>query len=144
MQTVLKLNTRPIEVQRQGQTLRLPFTLNTIRAWLSPFPPSEAAWENAIMQIEDGIATLPPRFAQETLLLEGADALSALPHTPSQAGHIISTETLETAFAILAGYRPARDLPPLPHTADFAALVLLMREWAHHLGFAEILLSQTD
>ncbi|MBH5329607.1 hypothetical protein H9Q10_08000 [Eikenella sp. S3360] len=140
MQTVLNLNTRPIKLQRQGQTIKLPLTLAGIADWLTPFPPSETAWETAIMRIEDAIAPLPKRFAQETLRLEGAAALATLPHLANENGRSISIHTLETAFAILAGYHPARDLPLLPHSADFAALVLLMREWAHHLGFAEILI----
>ncbi|OAM29202.1 MULTISPECIES: hypothetical protein [Eikenella] len=141
MQNILNINTRPIELQRQGQTIRLPFALADIAARLTPFPPSEAAWENAIMQIEDAIAPLPKRLAGETLRLQGAHALAALPHS---TGGTLSTDTLETAFAILAGYCHARDLPPLPHSADFAAQVLLMREWAHHLGFAEILIGQAS
>ena len=138
MKTVLNVNTPLIEVRRQDETANLPFALSDIGRLLAPFPPHETAWEGSIMLIEDGIAPLAGRFDSGEVCLEGTSDLTVLPHTEAAAGSIISADTLETAFAVLAGYRLSRDLPPLPHTTGFAALVLLLREWTHHLHCTQI------
>ena len=129
-----------IGIRRNGVATALPYALADIAAMLAPFPPTDAAWENAVMTVEDGIAPLAPNSGGETLAAYGADVLQLLPHETRPDGIFIAADTLETAFAVLAGYRQRYVLPPLPHTAEAAAQVLLLREVVHHLTFDGVLL----
>lgn len=114
------------------QAVEIPLSIAKLQAQFTPYPPSEMTWEAAIMQVEDAIS--PYRDALKdyrTVELYHAEPLQTL----ADKNHQISTEIFEMAFAVLAGYRPTRDLPDLAHNETSAAFVLVMREWTHHLGF---------
>lgn len=94
------------------------------------------------MTVEDAISPLRDELIEfNEMKVVGADELKVLAFSGDEQGEFILAETLEKAFAVLAGYRSIRDLPDLPQTADFYAKVLLIREWVHHLGFGKIYLT---
>ncbi|WP_109078359.1 hypothetical protein [Aggregatibacter kilianii] len=114
------------------QEVEIPLSIAKLQAQFTPYPPSEMAWETAIMQVEDAIS--PYRDALNAYSLVELHNATPLQVVANEQGQI-SSEMFECAFAVLAGYRPSRDLPALPHNAQTAAFVLIMREWMHHLGF---------
>lgn len=137
----LYFNEHDIVLNIGGQSHRLPLTLNDICQTLSPFPPSESQWEQAIMLIEDSIAPWRDDLANDRQTrLVGANELTHLPHQQHDNDKVITADTLEHAFAVLAGWRLARELPDLPHTVELATKILLMREWVHHLAIDELVL----
>lgn len=140
---MLSLNLQPnIQLIQDGESTLLLISLQAIEQQLGSFPPSELAWEHAIMYVEDGISPLRDALQHEQHILgQNAEELALLPYEVSARGREISTQTLETAFAVLAGYTPQFMLLNLPHTVAFAAKVLLMREWMHHLAFDSIILT---
>lgn len=84
------------------------------------------------MQVEDAISPYRDALKDYSVIeLYHAEPLQTL----ADKNHQISTEIFEMAFAVLAGYRPTRDLPELAHNAEVATFVLVMREWSHHLDF---------
>lgn len=114
------------------QAVEIPLSVAKLQAQFTPYPPSEMAWESAIMQVEDLISPYRDVLMNyHTIELYHAEPLQSLADKHNQ----ISTEIFEMAFAVLAGYRPTRDLPELAHNAKVATFVLVMREWMHHLGF---------
>ena len=95
----------------------------------------------AIQIIEDTLYPLRDwRQNGEPLAVQGAAVLLALPQQPHPSCAIITRDTLEHAFAVVAGYRPQNSLPPLPPTTEFCAVLLLLREWAHHLDDEQLIL----
>ncbi|MDO4226303.1 hypothetical protein [Neisseria sp.] len=108
---------------------------------LSPYPPNDAQWEMAIMQVEDAIMPFSDGLKNEKqTLVAHADMLAVLPHTQTGGGAVIGRDTLELAFVVSAGLRRSHELPDMPQTAQFAALLLLLREWVHHMGIDEVIL----
>lgn len=136
MNTRLDLDAAPITVRHAGRDHPLPFSLADLAHLLTPYPPNDAAWETAIMRVEDGISPLRDTLHDsDTLTVSGRLPLGDL---PKDAGGSIGSATLETAYAVLAGYRYKSELPPLPESAAYAAEILLLREWMHHLGYRRI------
>ena len=132
MNTKLYFESEKLVLQFGGQTIDIPLSVAKLQARFTPYPPSEMAWEEAIMQVEDLISPYRDVLKDDRVIeLYHAEPLQILADENRQ----ISTEIFETAFAVLAGYRPTRDLPELAHHAVSAAFVLVMREWMHHLGF---------
>ena len=138
---VLILNPDHISVRLQDNLWDIGLTLNVIAQTLHALPPTELAWETAIMRIEDAISPLKPRLPKDELLnVIGAEDLSLLAFEQDANGDYIRAEMLEKAFAVLAGYRSLRDLPAMPNDLAFYAKVLLLREWVHHLDFDRLYL----
>ena len=132
MNAKLYFESEKLVLQFGGQTIDIPLSVAKLQARFTPYPPSEMAWEEAIMQVEDVISPYRDVLKDYRVIeLYHAEPLQILADENRQ----ISTEIFETAFAVLAGYRPTRDLPKLAHHATSAAFVLVMREWMHHLGF---------
>ena len=117
---ILNLAARPITLTDADTSHPIALTLNQIQQQLTHYPPSDYAWETAIQTVED--------------------ALYPLRDQAHPRGAIITRDTLEHAFAVAAGYRPQSSLPPLPQTTDFCAVLLLLREWAHHLDYETLIL----
>lgn len=114
------------------QSAEIALSVADLQAQFTPYPPSEMVWEAAIMQVEDAISPYRDALADySTLALYHAVPLQAITDSNGQ----ISAADFERAFAVLAGYRPSRDFPELTHNAETAALILILREWVHHLGF---------
>ena len=106
-------------------------------------PPSPGEIENAIMQVEDEITRVREMMAgyamlvttdasvREIALIAGIQAGSAM-HLP--------VDGVEQVFSLLAGYslgRPA-SISGIPGDPAFAATLLILREFMHHLKFASI------
>ena len=133
---VLTINPDHISVRLQDNLWNIGLTLNVIAQALHVLPPTELAWETAIMRIEDAISPLKPRLPKDELLkVIGAEDLRLLAFEQDDNGGYIRAEILEKAFAVLAGYRSLRDLPAMPNDLAFYAKILLLREWVHHLDF---------
>lgn len=138
---VLTVNAEHISVRLQDNLWDIGLTLNVIAQTLHALPPTELAWETAIMRIEDAISPLKPRLPKDELLkVIGAQDLRSLAFEQDDNGDYILAEILEKAFAVLAGYRSLRDLPAMPNDLAFYAKVLLLREWVHHLDFDKLYL----
>ena len=130
----LNLTAQPITLITPDASHPIALTLDQIQQQLAPYPPSDYAWETAIQTIEDALYPLRNwRQNRQPIAIQGAALLLALPHQPHPRGAIITRDTLEHAFAVVAGYRPQHSLPPLPQTTEFCSVLLLLREWAHHL-----------
>lgn len=138
---VLTINADHISVTLQDNLWDIGLTLKVIAETLHALPPTELAWEMAIMRIEDAISPLKPRLPKDELLkVIGAQDLRSLAFEQDGNGGYIRAEILEKAFAVLAGYRSLRDLPAMPNDLAFYAKVLLLREWVHHLDFDKLYL----
>jgi len=138
---VLTVNADHISVRLQDNLCDIGLTLKVIAETLHVLPPTELAWETAIMRIEDAISPLKPRLPKDELLkVIGAEDLRLLTFEQDDNGDYIRAEMLEKAFAVLAGYRSLRDLPAMPNDLAFYAKVLLLREWVHHLDFDKVYL----
>ena len=138
---VLTVNPDHISVRLQDNLWDIGLTLNVIAQALHVLPPTELAWETAIMRIEEAISPLKPSLPKDELLkVIGAEDLRLLAFEQDDNGDYIRAEMLEKAFAVLAGYRSLRDLPAMPNDLAFYAKVLLLREWVHHLDFDKLYL----
>lgn len=132
MNATLYIETNKLVLQWGGRMAEIPLSIADLEAQFTPYPPSEITWESAIMQVEDAISPYRDALVDYHVLeLHNAASLRTLSDKIGQ----ISIELIECAFAVLAGYRPSRDLPKLSHNATIAAFVLLLREWRHHLDF---------
>ena len=138
---ILNLTARPITLTDADTSRPIALTLNQIQQQLTHYPPSDYAWETAIQTVEDALYPLRDwRQNTQPLAVQGAELLLTLPHQTHPHGATITRDTLEHAFAVAAGYRPQSSLPPLPQTTDFCAVLLLLREWAHHLDYETLIL----
>lgn len=110
--------------------------------------PGEAAIETAIAEVEDVIMPLRPALPVEAWLLSTDDAVAEV---AAQAGLSLAEgpvtldrETVEALFnrwAALALGRPtSQDALPVggPAAGRFAATLLVLREWLHHLPQASL------
>ena len=103
---VLTINADNISVTLQDNLCDIGLTLNVIAETLHALPPTELAWETAIMRIEDAISPLKPSLPKDELLkVIGAEDLRLLAFEQDDNGDYIRAEMLEKAFAVLAGYR---------------------------------------
>ena len=137
----LNLTAQPITLIIPDASHPIALTLAQIQQQLAHYPPSEYAWETAIQTIEDALYPLRDwRQNRQPIAVQGAELLLALPHQAHPHGVTITRDTLEHAFAVAAGYRPQNSLPPLPQTIAFCAILLLLREWAHHLDDETLIL----
>jgi len=116
----------------------------TAREFLSHTPPSAADMERAIMDVEDQVARasacLPPDstlFAISAPLREIALLAGAPDQNPTQLSRAALEQTFEQLAQASMGAPARRDLP---NTPEFAARLLILREWMHHLRFASITL----
>lgn len=107
MNAKLYFESEKLVLQFGGQTIDIPLSVANLQARFTPYPPSEMAWEEAIMQVEDLISPYRDVLKDDRVIeLYHAEPLQILADENRQ----ISTEIFETAFAVLAGYRPTRDL----------------------------------
>ena len=106
-------------------------------------PPAPGEIENAIMRVEDEITPVREMIAGYAMLVTmdasiREIALIAGIHT-GQAMQL-PVEDVEQAFSLLASYslgRPA-SISGIPDAPAFAATLLILREFMHHLKFASI------
>ena len=134
-----------------GQQLAyLPLGLQMLsQRYLSVTRLSPLAVEHAIAEVEDVVMPwhhkLPATaqlFSEDDVVLELARWAGMPGDTPSWR---LSTEAVETLFnrwsALVQGRPSSQD--PLPSTGRFAAALLVLREWLHHLGFDGITVTRS-
>lgn len=112
-------------------------------------PPSPLELENAIMTVEDEVTrALPLRVAGATLVTSDAAIREIALLSGVTAGERmqLSLDAMERCFDRLAQRSLGRPISSdnLPTSTSFAASLLILREFMHHLRFEAITVLQTD
>jgi exopolyphosphatase/pppGpp-phosphohydrolase len=106
-------------------------------------PPSPGEIENAIMRVEDEITRVREMIAGYSMLVTMDASIREIALiTGIQAGPAMQlpVDGVEQTFSLLAGYllgRPA-SIAGIPGDPAFAATLLILREFMHHLKFASV------
>lgn len=115
----------------------------TAAAFFRHTPPTAAEMENAIMAVEDEVIparTLVAGHADLWTSDAGIRQIAVLCGVPEQAEMVLSVEAVERLFDLLAALvqgRPSSSAG-IPNDNGFAATLLILREFMHHLHFAAI------
>ncbi len=136
--------------QHQYQTLTLALGAEkTAGLFFSHRPPTPGEMENAIMAVEDEILAVSARIARGSLLFTadpGICRIALLSGVPDQPEMLLTLDAMERTFnrltAVIQGRPPARE--GLPDDNVFAATLLILREFIHHLQFMSISAAQED
>lgn len=113
------------------------------RKYLQAPRPGEAAIEAAIADVEERVMPLRALLPAGSRCVSGDHRVAwiarelGLPAGPWVALTIDAVEDGFNRWASIALGRPA-SRERLPTTPEFAASLLMLREWLHHLGFAGI------
>lgn len=127
-----------------GEMLTLPLGFASIAAaFFRHDPPSEAEMENAIQAVEDVVMPLHRRIDPASALRSADPALreiallAGVAPAPDMA---LGVDAMERVFdrlaAVVTGSTAARQ--GIPAGREFAATLLILREFMHHLKFASI------
>lgn len=106
-------------------------------------PPMPGELENAIMVIEDEVTRLRQITAAASRLVTSDAAIREIALVaggPGQSELILTLDAVERTFELLAAFalgRPASSAG-IPANAAFAATLLILREFMHHLQFASV------
>ena len=106
-------------------------------------PPTEGEIEAAIMRVEDEVTRARTLVAGHTGLTTSDLAIRDIARVaglPLQAEMLLTVEAVERLFDLLAAWslgRPAV-VSGIPTDAAFAATLLILREFMHHLHFGSI------
>jgi exopolyphosphatase/pppGpp-phosphohydrolase len=115
----------------------------TARQFFKRSPPTPLEMENAIATVEDEVIRAVPMLAPGTALL-CADAvvreIALLAGVAPGESMAMSLDAMERVFERLAAVAEGRPVvrEGLPQGADFAAALLILREFMHHLRFAVV------
>ena len=116
---------------------------STARAFFRRSPPSPLEMENAIASVEDELervqAMLPPGatlWSTDPVVRDIALLAGVAPGAWMELPRVAMEQTFERLAAVAEG-RPVA-LEGLPETPEFAAALLILREFMHHLGFSAI------
>lgn len=119
----------------------------TAREYFRHEPPTPGEIENAIMQVEDEVTRareLIPRGAKLFSMDAGIRGIASLAGLSDQVEGVLSLDAMERVFdrlAALSQGQPA-SLAGLPANRSFAARLLILREFMHHLQFDSITLKR--
>jgi exopolyphosphatase/pppGpp-phosphohydrolase len=126
-----------------GKVLMLAIgSIKTAREFFFHIPPPPVEIENAIMHVEDEItrakemtAGYPSLFTRDKYIREIAVIAGH-----SDAVRRLSIEDVERVFSLLASSSLGRPLSiaGIPDNPRFAASILILREFMHHLGFTSV------
>jgi exopolyphosphatase/pppGpp-phosphohydrolase len=112
-------------------------------------PPTAIEMENAIQAVEDEVARVRPMIVRDSKLFT-ADAvirdIARLAGVADSTEHALSLDAMERTFDRLAAISlgtPASQ-EGIPSSAAFAATLLILREFMHHLRFSSIIVSEAD
>jgi hypothetical protein len=141
----LRLSVGPRQTLAEwGEAGRSSLPVGTATLWpATASGPSAIAIENAIQAVEDQIEALVPRVPQGGRLVVSVDTLAPLQRGGAIAGlerGAIALSRIESEYQLLA----ARAVnAPSAHGSGFDdpagdAVVLILREVMHHLGFEEL------
>ena len=103
-------------------------------------PPTPGELENAIQWVEDEVNRARALVAGHASLFSSDPAVQQMAGLAGVVGSTLSVDAVERLFDQLASLslgRPASSAG-IPNTPAFAAGLLILREFMHHLGFAEI------
>lgn len=106
-------------------------------------PPTPGEMENAIMTVEDEVSRARQMTAAGSALFTADAAVREIAHVAGVADQpelILTREAMERTFERLAAVtlgRPASG-EEIPAGAAFAATLLILREFMHHLQFSSI------
>ena len=106
-------------------------------------PPTPGEIENAIMRVEDEVSRAREIVAAYPTLISSDVAILEIAQIAG--GHVESTlplpiEAVEKVFALLASHSLGRPVSSagIPGNPAFAATLLILREFMHHLKFTSI------
>ena len=108
-------------------------------------PPTPDEMENAIMVVEDEIIRIRHDIPPGAQLFSTDNDIRALARIAGVAENEVMTLSLEAVertfdrLALVINGRPAQ-FEGIPDGNDFAATLLILREFMHHLQFADIVL----
>lgn len=113
----------------------------TARDHFRTTPPTPLAMENAIATVEDFVMPLRPALPRDAVLFTQDAALREIATLSGVSGKAaLSLEAMERCFdnlaAVVSGTPAAR--MGLPETGAFAATLLILREFMHHMQFAQL------
>jgi exopolyphosphatase/pppGpp-phosphohydrolase len=122
-------------------------SLRTSREFFKHHPPLPLELENAIMAVEDEVTRARGLSAGSALLYstdESVFEIARLAGCPDALSVTLTLEQVERLFDQLAARSEGRlasqvDIPDDPH---FAASLLILREFMHHLNFDKITLTR--
>lgn len=127
-----------------GQVLQLAIgSQRTAAEFFLHTPPIPGEIERAIQHVEDEVSRAREMIAGHPVLVTSDASIREIAHIAGN--HAASEETLsiedvERVFSLLAGHaqgRPASSAG-IPGSTTFAATILILREFMHHLRFASI------
>jgi exopolyphosphatase/pppGpp-phosphohydrolase len=106
-------------------------------------PPTPLELENAITEVEDEVMPLAKRLPRPSELVGSGlamEAIAAAARPGGQGSARIALDEVERLFQQLAAVSEGRPVASggVPSGAAFAATLLILREFMHHLGFEAI------
>ena len=106
-------------------------------------PPTPGEMENAIVAVEDAVASARTIISGGTRLFTTDEAIrkiALISGVPDGAGLILSRDAMERTFERLAAVTLGRpsSREEIPSGVAFAAILLILREIMHHLQFLSI------
>lgn len=117
--------------------------INTARTYFRHTPPTPDEMETAIMVVEDEVIRISPAVNRASQLLTtdpNVAEIARLAGLPLQSETRMSLESVERMFdrlAVVMMGRPAAS-EGIPADNEFAARLLILREFMHHLQFSAI------
>ncbi len=111
----------------------------TAREQFRSAPPTPLAMENAIQVVEDGVMPLRPLIPLDALLFSADVGLREIALLSGLAPDAtLQLEAMERSFNRLVAVVEGLPDAQLPASNAFAARLLILREFMHHLQFAHI------
>jgi len=106
------------------------------------YPPREDALEHAIFIVEEEVVQLEKLLDGETLLYSSDALVREIAQVAGISGEpaIMTLDTTERTFDLLVAVVMGRPVSSsgLPPDSDFAATLLILREFMHHMRFPAI------
>ena len=126
------------------RVIRLHLGLGDLaRKYFQAARPGESAIEAAIAEVEEVIMPLRPLVPRDSRCVTADPRvmrIAELLQAPPEPWLCLNTDAVEQGFnrwVSIALGRPATQ-DTIPMDPEFAASLLVLREWLHHLGFANI------
>lgn len=148
--TLLSINVKHTQVATQAQTgesdvICFDLTIglqNIAKSTFKHYPPKPAEMEHAIMLVEDEIMPLAKKLPPHSRLFLVGEALTFLATLNVQEKNSYELEEIEDRFRRLAEVIEGSPIASsrLPIGNEFATLLLIVREFMHHLKFESITL----
>ena len=149
IRTTLHIGSDVTRVTRTGDgqsddTLALTIgSVKTATDFFKHIPPTPLELENAIMAVEDEVIRAGKWLTPDSPLFTddvGIREMAQLADVADSARMVLSVESVEQQFDLLAAWVQGRpgSSAGIPLEPGFAARLLILREFMHHLQFASI------